>query len=334
MSASTFNGVNAISLDHFERFTFYVSDVQTGDIIGWGPQTQPDHVCYVTAVFWPDPGNIRVAQVENEGSTTEQPNLTLSNVINGTGGARPRGYPTMMFRKRPRWSIKLQNSFAGGTVGIGTGPTPPEHPSGYTVSNLHWESAVAGVAVMDGREFQGYIRRFSNWSSDWGYSSGSVTSSLPVLQLNFTTISEFTANLSREFDITFQNSFAGASGGQIKVNGVASGAPQVAQIRETNPAVTGEALYQVISGIEYIFSYWTNTLASDTVWSSPATFYPSDHATYTAHFDARPLAPANITLGGEDYVHITWSEHPHSSVTQYQIWRTVEPYDQTPARPN
>lgn len=168
--AATFNSVNAISLDHFERFDLEsYSDLQVGDIIGWGEFTQPNHVSFITAIFSPSASNIRVAQVENEGATTEQPNLWLSDVINGTGGAIARGNPTMFFRKRPRWSIILQNSFNGAKVGVGggqgaeeegEGSPPDEYDSPHTVSNLHWESSVIGVAVMDGVEHEGYVRRF------------------------------------------------------------------------------------------------------------------------------------------------------------------------------
>ena len=32
-------------------------------------------------------------------------------------------------------------------------------------------------------------------------------------------------------------------------------------------------------------------------------------------------------------MHITWTEHPHPAVTNYQIWRTVKPYNQNPGPP-
>jgi hypothetical protein len=121
--ASTYNGANTINLDFFYYYPLQYTDVQPGDIIGWGIGNVPDHVCYVRSVSAPDPNNIGVAQVENENATVEEPNLTLSNVINGTGGAHARGYPTMRFRKRPRWNIKIQNSFSGGTVGVGPDAT-------------------------------------------------------------------------------------------------------------------------------------------------------------------------------------------------------------------
>jgi hypothetical protein len=221
--------------------------------------------------------------------------------------------------------MKLQNSFAGGTVGVGQ----TEYPSPYTVDNLHWESTVTGVAVMDGREFNGYIRRFTSWTNPDGFNSGSVSSSLPVLQLNYNTITEFTANLSPEFNITFQNNLLGTtSGGQIKVNGSTYNAPYVAHTLGVTPpqGVTGESVYQVINGIEYIFRYWTNTFTSDTVWSSSSTFYPNNHVTYTAHFSAKPRPVQNFSTGGSvgSPVQLTWSEHPNQLIDHYKIWRQVK----------
>jgi hypothetical protein len=329
--AGTFNGVNAISLDHFERFNLLsYSDVHVGDIIGWGQFTQPTHVSFVTAVFWPSPSNIRVAQVENEGSTTEQPNLWLSDVINGTGGAIARGNPTMYFRKRPRWSIKLQNSFTGGKVGVGggqgaeeegEGSPPPEYDSPHTVSNLHWESTVIGVAVMDGRLHEGYVRRFWKWSSPYS-EAFTVSASHQVRALSYTSTTEFTANLDREFNVTFQNSLPGATGGQIKVNQVTYAIPHATAVTDRFPEITADAIYNAINRIEYTFAQW-----NDASTVNPRVFaVPDNNTIYTASYNAKPLPPANVTAGGPvgANVCVSWQIHPHDNVTQYQIWRQVK----------
>ncbi len=325
--AATFNSVNSIILDHFERFDLQsYSDVRDGDIIGWGQFTQPNHVAFITGVFGPSPSNIRVAQVENEVATIEQPNLWLSDVINGTGGAIARGNPTMFFRKRPRWSIKLQNSFTGGKVGVGggqeegEGSPPAEYDSPHTVDNLHWEGTVIGVAVMDGRLHEGYVRRFRKWTSPYS-EAFTVSASHQVRSLGFSSATEFTAHLPREFNVTLQNSFLGATGGVIKVNQTTSSAPHYTAVLEDSAAITVQAIYNEINRIQYTFAQWND---GSTV--NPRTFVVPGHATYTASYNAKPLPPANVTAGGPvgANVCVSWQIHPHESVTQYQIWRQVK----------
>jgi hypothetical protein len=327
--ASTFNGVNEISLDHFEQLSFNYNTVKAGDIIGWG-SGQPNHVCYVTSVNWPpSASNISVAQVENEGSTTEQTNLKLSDVINGTGGAIARGNPTMLFRKRARWSIKLENSFTGGTVGVGSCASPTEYSSPHPVSNLHWESTVTGVAVMNGREFEGYIRRFRRWTSSYSEHT-TVCASLPVRSLSYSTPTDFSAYLPREFNVTFQNSLLGATGGVIKVNQTIYPAPHNTTVIEDDPSIVANAIYNEINRIKYIFAQW-----NDGSTLNPRTFNVGDHSTYTASYNAKPLHPANIAAGGAvgSNVCVSWQVHPHANVTQYQIWRKVKHKNQGTTSP-
>ncbi len=80
-----------------------------------------------------------------------------------------------------------------------------------------------------------------------------------------------------------------------------------------------------INRIVYTFSQWSgaSTSSSASLSSQSAT----EHKTYTANFNAKPLWPENVAAGGyvDDPVQITWTEHPHPSVTQYQLWRIVKP---------
>lgn len=94
--------------------------------------------------------------------------------------------------------------------------------------------------------------------------------------------------------------------------------------------ISGEAPYQVHDQVIYTFSQWNVTPSTN-----PQTFYPSDHTSYTASYNAKPLPPEYVTAGGTvgDYVHVTWQTHPHSCVQQYQIWRKRKPKNEPEESP-
>jgi uncharacterized repeat protein (TIGR02543 family) len=178
---------------------------------------------------------------------------------------------------------------------------------------------------MDGRTHEGYVRRFEDWRRD-GVSQEWLREQEFTITWSSTS-TEFTAILWREFNITFQNSLPASSGGQVKIGGVAYSAPKVSQtIEHLAPNITGEAVNQVIDRIEYTFSYWTNNQSNDTTWSASLNLTPTDHVTYTAHFTSKPQWPADVWAGGsvDQNIQVTWTEHPNSCVTQYQIWRRVK----------
>ncbi|MDL1891436.1 T9SS type A sorting domain-containing protein [Sphingobacteriales bacterium CHB3] len=331
--ANKFNAVQSMIEEYFERDGFILSNVRQGDIIGFGSsQSQPDHVCYVeylTGQPVTSTDHVHIAQVDGPTSISDFTG-TLTNVINGAQGVTAQGYPTSIWRKRPLWSIKLQNSFTGGKVGIddgqsveeeGEGSPPTEYDSPHPVSNLHWESSVIGVAVMDGRLHDGYVRRFWKWSSPYS-EAFTVSVSHQVRALSYTSTTEFTANLDREFNVTFQNSLPGATGGQIKVNQVTYSVPHATTVTDSFPEVTADAIYNAINRIEYTFAQW-----NDASTVNPRVFTVLDNnTTYTASYNAKPLPPANVTAGGPvgANVCVSWQIHPHDSVTQYQIWRQVK----------
>jgi hypothetical protein len=323
--AGTYNKEQTINTQLFEPRSFDYSDVRAGDIVGFGPFASPSHVSYVTSVVHPYATDIYVNQVENEISTTEQTGLTLSNVINGAAGVTPRGNPTSLYRKRPLWSIRLRNSFEGGSVGIASaGGTVSEYPTPKIVEERHWESSINGVAVMDGRVFEGYVRRFRSWTSTHAQ-YGTSSAMLQVRSLSYSTPTDFTANLFREFSVTFQNSFLGASGGQIMINQTTYSAPHGTVVVEDVGSISAQAVYNEINRIQYTFAQW-----NDGNTTNPRTFAVTDHITFTAYYNAKPLHPANIAAGGAvgSNVCVTWQIHPSDGVTQYQIWRKVKHQNQ------
>ncbi len=315
--ASTFGVQWAIPNTYFDRIDYSLAAIKEGDIIGWGGTDGGTHACYVTGVSGTGSASqITIAQVDGIGGTEVAG--TLQDVISGrVPDITRRDQPTSIFRKKPLWSIRVQNSYGGGMVGVnGT-----EHPSGHIVSGLHWESSVPGVAVMDGRSDGGYIRRFRSWTGPENYIADNATASLQVRSLNFSVVSDFTAHLFKEYNVSFQISLPAATGGVIKVKDTIRVAPHQTTVFEDSAYVTADAVYNEINRIKYTFAQW-----NDGNTANPRTFPITNHAAFTAHYTAKPLHPFGIYAGGPvgANVCVTWQVHPHAQVTQYQIWRKVK----------
>jgi hypothetical protein len=152
--------------------------------------------------------------------------------------------------------------------------------------------------------------------------STSKSTSTTVDTYDFTQPLDHTAYFDRQFNITFVNNLPGSSGGQIKVNDTTRSSGYVGHTRDQSPTqtISGEALYQVINGIEYTFTSWSPGGGQ----SASTTFYPTDHATYTANFSAKALAPTALdqTASIGQNVHLSWTDNSNSTrVTQYHIYR-------------
>jgi len=312
---STLN-LGGISDAFFDFISWNPASVRSRDIIKFGS----NHAAYVHTPG----GTIGTITVDQYSTmrTREETNIPLQQVID------EHGPPTDICRKKPLWQMSVQNSFTGGKVEVEN----QEYDAPFTLSNLYWETTVSIDAVMDGRDHQNYMRRFEKWEKGGGFHSSSKATSSTLTHYSYSTPMNHTAYLWREFDITFQNSLPGASGGQIKIGSPTYTAPKIVQVVEVlNPNVTAEGLYQVINHIEYTFSSWSPGGST----SASTTFYPGDHTTYTASFSAKPQPPPGVSAGGSvgSYVQVTWSDHPHQQVTQYQIWRKVKKQNQNEGPP-
>ncbi len=226
--------------------------------------------------------------------------------------------------------ITVQNSFSGGMVKI----------NNSTVSTgtktVDWRShqsleAVDRQNILEPINNVYYVRLFQYWMIP--LKDNNYNSSVTIVPKPGRT---YTAVFEKELNITFQNNFVGANGGQIKVNGIIQNAPFTTGVLARNPpqSITSEAMYQVINRIENTFKFWINNKTLNTVKTALATFYPNDHTTYTAHFNAKPLHPDYLYAGGEvgQPVRLTWQTHPHSNVT-YEIWRKIDAGKGTPSQP-
>jgi hypothetical protein len=150
------------------------------------------------------------------------------------------------------------------------------------------------------------VRRFDTWSGP-GITPPTGGSITITVNQNAT----YTANFKPEYNIIFQNNFAGVgNGGVIKVNGTQYNSPTSSFPVVQGNTISAEAVYQVINSIQYTFSQW-----SDGNSSSSRTFTPTDHTTYTANFTGKPTPTPNVAAGGSvgSNVHVTWSEHPNQT---------------------
>ncbi|KAB2839691.1 MAG: hypothetical protein F9K45_09805, partial [Melioribacteraceae bacterium] len=122
-------------------------------------------------------------------------------------------------------------------------------------------------------------------------------------------------------NITFQNS---SGSGSIKVNNTIYSSPASGfQVIETNN-INAEALNHSHQYVDFSFLEWK--VDGSTVSTNAAvTFSPSVHATYTAVFKGTPQkTPLGTIINSTQYgqpVRLNWTEHPHSGVSKYYIYR-------------
>lgn len=288
-----------------------LTGIKPGDIVVFGQVRQglQGHAAYV--VYVPNPlviDNIRVDQVPYKGGP-EQTNVLLSTVKQSQGN--PVGYHKG--GGGATVNLTFENSFGNGYMYVTKDKFGNwrQKPSGW--SGQFFVGDIVEFMAIDNQEYPpSYKQRFQNWEDD---NNASNPRSITV-----SSSGTYKAVFLKEYNVTFQNTFLGASGGSIKVNGVTRSAPHTEKVLEIN-SVNFQAITNTINRIVYTFTHW-----SDDNTSSSRSFVPTDHSSFTAYFNAKPLPPANVQAGGNvgQYVQVTWQEHPHPNVTQYQIWRKVK----------
>jgi len=298
---------DAISGTYFNQYDWSEIDsrpLQSGDILYW-PGT---HAAYVTSV--PTSGGYVVV---NSIGVSHMSASQWSGVISETlADAKSRvgvGNPSY-FCRRKKVSITVQNSFGGGNVKVGGGT----YASGSSVQ-VNWWEEISLEAL--NQNYQNVYRAWSSWQKE----RDNPTTENPRPTRGKSGAS-YTANFTSWCDITFNNSLPGASGGTISVWDTVRNAPITIRFEQTTPFNVA-AIDQEINRIFYTFSQWSG---GSTSTNRTLTLTATQHASYTANFNAKPLPPENVYAGGPagSYVQVTWSEHPHPSVTQYQIWRQVK----------
>jgi hypothetical protein len=170
-----------------------------------------------------------------------------------------------------------------------------------------------------------YWQRFYEWNGPSGYVNTNRTISIPAGS------GTYQANFRNEYNVTFQNSFSGASGGIISVNGQQVSAPYNTTALQ-DIGINAIAVYNNINGISYSFTQW-----NDGITTSNRHFEPTDHTTYTAFYVGRPNNQfRNLHFSASDPnapITVLWNEHPNTNVTQYQVWRKSKYKKQATSQP-
>lgn len=301
-----------------------LAGIQPGDIVVFGQiRSGPNgHAAFVVEV--PIPlvvDNIRVDQVPYQGGA-EQTGVLLSTVKQSQGN--PVGYHRGGGSTSA--TVTFRNSFNEGSIYVGKDKWGNwrQRPSGWSGPYLVG-SALEIMAIDSQQDGAGNRQRFVTWKKD-----GSELDSQNPRVIIIPGSATYTAQFSIEWDVTFQNNFISGSGGQIKVNGQTHPAPHIAPVLQVYPSVTAQAIYNEFDRVAHTFAQWNHGNTTN-----PRTFSINGHATYTAHYNAKPLPPANIVAGGAvgSNVFVTWHVHPHTGVTQYQIWRKVKHQNQGTVSP-
>ncbi|MEO8233711.1 MAG: T9SS type A sorting domain-containing protein [Ignavibacteriota bacterium] len=171
-----------------------------------------------------------------------------------------------------------------------------------------------------------YVQRFFEWTSNL-----IATNTNRSINVNGGT-GFYQANFKNEYNIIFQNSFSGASGGVITVNNIQHSAPYQTTLLQYD-SIPATAATNPINGISYSFSHWSNGSTQGYNYY----FKPNDHSTYTAYY----IGKANNTNRNLHYnssdpnqpITVIWNEHPNTYVTKYQIWRRSKYKKQATSEP-
>jgi hypothetical protein len=298
------NGIDGSYFDQYDWSEINSRPLLSNDILYWPGY----HAAYVTSVPHDGQGYVIVDSIgvahmsasQWQGVIYEK----LAQAKTRTGLGNP-GY----FCRRKQVSLTVENSFGGGNVKV----------DGVTGSSggfqADWWRQIE-IQASD-QDYQ-YVHRI--WTS-WQKSGEGATYQNPRT-ITAGSGDLYTANFSNWCDITFSNSLPGGSGGTVTVNDTARNAPTTVRI-SWHTQYTASAVNQTISRIAYTFSQWSGDTTSNNQTLSPTAW---QHRSYTANFTSKPLPPDNVSAGGTvgDYPHITWTEHPNTNVTQYQIWRKVK----------
>lgn len=217
-----------------------LAGIKIGDIVVFGEGIRAGgngHAAFVVGV--PNPlviNNITVDQVPNQGGL-EQKGKLISEVRLSQGP--PVGYHLGIGSATV--TLTFNNSFGSGTINVGKDKFGNylQRPSGW--SGSFYTGTTVDINAIDGQQnSSGITQRFLNWRDP----SNNILTNQQNYTLPISGSGTYTAKFENEFSATFQNSFPGAIGGQIKVRDTVRVAPYDAKRRESEPQnITAEALY-------------------------------------------------------------------------------------------
>jgi len=225
-------------------------------------------------------------------------------------------------------------TYEGGLIGVGVNENATDRTSPYSFPSEVGDNV--NLAAIENQGYGGYNWIWNDteaelYRSEWEQEypdnrieSRGFSESISRISAADDNNSIYIANLRKVFDINFQNQFSGTSeGGQMYVNDSLVTAPtaQYNVVEQNQINVNAKQSY-IINGIVYDFEKW-----SDNVTNSVRSIYPTSNDTYTAIYKGTPAFDGlerNLTISGtgsQNYIKLTWNEHPNTNVTQYHIYR-------------
>jgi hypothetical protein len=210
--------------------------------------------------------------------------------------------------------------------------------------NGYWNSQPSGIplTVMPGfslevmahdeQEVLGVIRKWDKWQRKIGETAvdlGEPISFTLVVSVDAT----YTAVFREQYRIWFKNQGPGGDIGGIMIvsDETCSSISPESRVLKLNSITATAVSPQTIDEVTYTFANWQPGWST----STSTTFSPSGNTIYVANFTAKPTSPSGVTqiAGVGENVHLIWNEHPNVSVSQYQIWRRIQPRIGNPQTP-
>ena len=252
------------------------------------------------------------------------PDITITYISGGSfSSVETPPYYKIDMTSEGNWDVKsvtVKNNFAGGKLKIEEIVYDSVGISGVS-DNYGSPTFPHTIKAYDNQTPpDNYKRIFGNWTSNQGYNNSNLQGSIQSVDATYT------ANFAREFNINFENNFTGLSNsGTMSINSSTVSLPHSAYPVKETFNIQANALYQIINGIQYTFSYWSD--GTSNYYTASQTFTPDNHKTYKAYFTGKPHnSYRNLTITSPvgQPVAFSWSEHPNTNVTQYKIYRKVK----------
>jgi len=238
----------------------------------------------------------------------------------------------------PSIPIKAQNNFNGGSIYVNNFSIAKTAPYNFEIeTGDEVEISLGAIEQNDGT----YDRIWNDTEAPLNLSTWVKETSLggrsdKSFSQNYTfdakqddNNSTYEAGLRKVFNIDFQNQLNGTSfKGQIKVDGEWKDSPTTKAVVEQNLISVDLNTHYEDGYIRFIFEKW-----NDNVTSTSRSLYPNSHTSYTAIYKGYPIFSddswegnlRNLSISGtggsNNYVKLTWSDHPNDYVTQYHIYR-------------
>jgi hypothetical protein len=220
---------------------------------------------------------------------------------------------------RPAQKVYVENNFGSGNVNVNNNP----NVSSGEEFNIY-SSSLSLSAISNQTDSEGYNRIWNSNASNqskWekvlnGNQDLSTSSSCTYSSTEGENGITLMAGLRRQCHLT--------SNGSLAFSGNTSSPGSYVTLTEGVASTVTAQTYFVTS--DYLVRQFTSW-ADNNSTANPRTFTISSHT--TADVNSTVVKPdngyKNMAYPGTagDYITVSWSEHPSSSVSQYQIWRRV-----------